>query len=57
MFALVNTRTNEIVFIGKTPTQCTNYAFKKKLIFVERGTLCNHVLWGYWDVQKLSARS
>jgi len=53
MFQLINTQTNEIAFIGKTPTECRSYAIKKKLFTVERGKHFQHLIAGYWDIQRV----
>ena len=53
MFQLINTQTNEIAFIGKTPTECRSYAIKKKLWTIERGKYFQHLIAGYWDIQRV----
>ena len=53
MFQLINTQTNEIAFIGKTPTECRSYAIKKKLFTIERGKNFQHLIAGYWDIQRV----
>lgn len=53
MFKLINTKTNEIAFIGKTPSQCKAYAIKKKIFSVERSASFKHIICGDWDIQKV----
>jgi hypothetical protein len=53
MFQLINTQTNEVAFIGKTPTECKSYAIKKKIFTVERSKNFKHIICGYWDIQRV----
>jgi len=50
-FRLINTQTNEVAFIGKTPSECKAYAIKNKLISVERSKFFKHISMGYWDIE------
>jgi hypothetical protein len=53
MFQLINTQTNEVAFVGKSLTECQNYAIKKRIFKVERTKYFRHVICGYWAIERV----
>jgi hypothetical protein len=54
MFLLINKKTNQIAYVGKTPTECKTYAIRKNLFRVERTASFKHIICGDWAIEKAS---
>ena len=53
MFHLINTKTNEVAFVGATPTECKAYAIKKRIFIVDRSKYFKHIICGVWDIKRV----